>query len=529
MPEKQSGTVLPAVHNNLLLIYIQKDVFAMRNILLKSLTSMRRLWRIDNGFKGNAVRKSIIPGKSLILSFIVSFVLAIPVNGDGIQLKVVLSSVPGGEVLLAHYYGSSVLVYDTIRLDGSGTGALSRDTLLPEGIYKIYLNQETHFDFLLGRDQKLTITNPDLTMQGMQISGSFESEEFLAYMKWIGEYQKQRKQLEDRKSAVGTEDLKEIDAELERMHNSVREYWKRIDKEHPGTFLAAFLMSNYQIELDEESIPQEIRSNDSLNWVFQYNFRKKHYFDNFDLSDERFLYTPSIKNRLDVYYEKILLQMYDSIKPAAYDMIRLVEPHPRMFRYVVSYLLNYSLSSRVMGMDALFVDLAKDFYLSGRAAWADSTTLAKIRENVIFFENGLIGMQARDFQMETFEGEPFRLYQNKAAFTILAFFEPDCSHCRDYMPRLYRDIYLKYRDYDVDVVAVYTMNNKKEWADFIDKYGIHEWHNVWDEHQLTRFKVNYDLRTTPAVFLLDKDKKILAKKFTVDFLREYIPYLLTGL
>ena len=68
---------------------------------------------------------------------------------EGFELKLKIASAANEPVLLTHYYGSSVFVDDTIRLDGSGAGVLKRDTLLPQGIYKIYLNQETHFDFLL--------------------------------------------------------------------------------------------------------------------------------------------------------------------------------------------------------------------------------------------------------------------------------------------------------------------------------------------------------------------------------------------
>lgn len=465
--------------------------------------------------------------KILFLKFMFLLFLTPHGRGEGLEIKVMLPSVPGGTVLLAHYYGASVLVDDTIRLDGSGTGILRRDTLVPQGIYKIYLNQDRHFDFLLGRDQKLTITNPDFTIGNMTVEGAGESTEFLKYMHWINIHQQKRKSLEERLATAGEDEKESIDLELRQLHEDVKKYWVQKSEKFPDSFLGKFLMSNYQAELKPEDIPEQFAGNDSLNWLYQYQFRKNHYFDHFDLTDERFLYTPSIKPRLDTYFEKVLLQVYDSIKPAAYEIISKVEPHPKMFRYVVSYLLNQSLSSRIMGMDALFVDIARDYYLSGRANWVDSTSLARIRENVIFLENGLIGKNARDFQMESFEGEPFRLYQLPASYTVLVFYEPNCSHCMEYVPALYKDIYLPFRDDGVEVVAVYTMEDKTEWGEFIEKYQIQEWHNVWDEHHLTRFKVIYDIRTTPAVYLLDKDKKILAKKFTLEFLKEYLPHLLS--
>ncbi len=447
-------------------------------------------------------------------------------SGKGFDLTVSLPSVPGGQVLLAYYYGASILVHDTIKLDQSGIGILKRDTLLPEGIYKIYLNQETHFDFLLGADQKLKIINPDFSIQKMDIEGAVESVEFHNYVKWLSEMQKQRRELEEKRSKLSGDEANRINDQLERMNREVTAYWRKKSEEYPGSFLGAFLMSNYFEDVKPEDIPEPYTLNDSLKWVYHYNYRKNHFLEYFDLTDERFLYTPSIKPKLETYFEKVLLQMYDSVKPAAYHILKKVEPHPRMFRFVVSHLLNNSLNSNVMGMDALFVDIARDFYLAGKAPWADSTTLAKIRENVIFMENNLIGKNARDFQMETYQGENFRLYQQNAKFTVLVFYEPNCSHCREYVPALYNDVYLPFRDKGLDVVAVYTMEDKKEWGDFLEKHHLTDWHNLWDPHHLTRFKINYDLRTTPAVYLLEKDKKIVAKKFTIDFLKNYLPHFL---
>jgi hypothetical protein len=38
---------------------------------------------------------------------------------------------------------------------------------------------------------------------------------------------------------------------------------------------------------------------------------------------------------------------------------------------------------------------------------------------------------------------------------------------------------------------------------------------VWDEHHVSRFKILYDARKTPGLYILDEDKKIIGKKMTV--------------
>ena len=450
----------------------------------------------------------------------------IAVSGKGLQISLMIDSAPGKQILLAHYYGSNVFVDDTLQTDSGGAGIFRRDTLLPQGLYKIYLDKDHHFDFLLGADQTLTIRNRDFGSEKLVIEGARESIEFNNYLKWLRVRQEERTRLDSAMVKAGPDEKKEIEQKISKLTGEVTAYWINKAGQYPGTLLAGFMMANYFRDLKPEEIPAEIASNDSLKWIYQYNYRKNHFFDHFDLTDQRFLYTPLFQSKLDTYFGKVLLQMVDSVKPPAYQMISRVEPYPQIFRFVVSYLLNYSLGSRIMGMDALFVDIAKDYYLSGKASWADSTTLAKIRENVIFMEHNLIGKKAPDIRMETLNGEPFRLSQHHSPYTVLAFYEPDCSHCKEYIPRLYREIYLPFREKGLEVIAGYTMSDKKEWSEFIEKNHLNDWINVWDQYHLSRFKILYDTRTTPSVYLLDRENAIVAKKVTIEFLKEYLGHFL---
>jgi hypothetical protein len=461
------------------------------------------------------------------LPFLVFILLSVTiVAANGYKITVKLTSACDSLICLAHYFDTNVYVNDTILTDQKGNGIFQADTLLPQGLYKIYLNNSHHFDFLLGKDQTLTIINSGFGLDDLQINGAEESREFLVYMKWLKIQQAKLSQLDSTLQKANESEKKEIRKEIEDLSLEVSHFWKETSGKYPGTFLASFLMSNYYEELKDDQIPKDFLANDSLKWIYQYNYRKNHYFDYFDLSDQRFLYTPLTKSKLDTYFDKVLLQMYDSVKPAAYQVLKKVESNPLMFRYVTSYLVNHSLNSRIMGMDALFVDIARDYYLSGKATWADSTTMALVRENVIFLENNLIGKQAPNLRMETFDGEPYFLCQGKTKYTILIFFEPGCSHCQEFVPKLYDEIYLPYHDKGLEIVAAYTMNDKKEWSDFLEKHNLNNWVNVWDQYNLSRFKIIYDTRTTPSVYLLDKDKKIIAKKFSIEFLKDYFGFYL---
>ena len=173
-------------------------------------------------------------------------------------------------------------------------------------------------------------------------------------------------------------------------------------------------------------------------------------------------------------------------------------------------------------MDALFVELAKDYYLSGIADWTTEESLEKIRENVLFAEHNLIGNTAPDLNLESIDGEYFSLHQVDAKVTLLLIYEPNCSHCKVFVPELYKDVYQKYNDKGLEVFAVYSMDDKEEWTEFLTKHNMYDWINVWDEHHVSRFKITYDARKTPGVYVLDENKTIVTKKLDIKQLRNYM-------
>jgi len=306
----------------------------------------------------------------------------------------------------------------------------------------------------------------------------------------------------------------------------VQAYWFRIKKEYPNTFLSAFLLANYVPAIDVSALPEEIQKTDSLLLLARFNYQKAHFWDYFDYTDERFMYTPLFKPKLETWFTKVLVQNYDSVKPSVYQFIEDVRPNKRIFQFACSWFLNASINSNIMGMDALFVDLARTYYLSGQAFWATDESLKKIKENVIFAENNLIGKIAPDLTLENIDGEFINLHKIKSKITVVLIYEPECSHCKVFVPKFHTDVYQKFKDKGLAVYAIYSMDKKEEWNEFLIKHNLYDWINVWDETHISQFKILYDARKTPGVYILDENKKIIAKGMTVEQIGELMKNLL---
>jgi peroxiredoxin len=444
--------------------------------------------------------------------------------GQNYQIKLNLESAPNKEVFLAHYYIGNIYIDDTLQLDNNGSGVLNGDTLLPQGLYKIYLDDKNHFDFILGSDQDFTITNKTFASSSIEIKDAIETEEFITYIHFLNNLKQESADIREKLKSATKEEKEVLQQQLSELTPKLHGYWERIEKEYPNTFLAKFLMSNYVPTLDISTVPIDVQQNDSLLLLAKFQFQQKHFWDYFDYTDERFLYTPLLKPKLETWFTKVLYQNYDSIRPQVFEFIENVRPEKRIFQFATSWFLNSSINSNIMGIDALFVDLAKTYYISGDAFWTTEESLKKIKENILFLERNLIGKTAPDLTLESFDGEFINLHQIDKKITVIVIYEPNCSHCKVFVPQLYNEVYQKYKDKGLQVFAIYSMDNKEEWTEFLSEHNLFDWINVWDKDHLSQFKILYDARKTPAIYILDENKKIIAKKMTIEQLGSVMEY-----
>jgi thiol-disulfide isomerase/thioredoxin len=258
------------------------------------------------------------------------------------------------------------------------------------------------------------------------------------------------------------------------------------------------------------------------------HFVKVHYFDNIDLTDDRLIRTPFFQQKIEYYFNNALLQMPDTVAEAAIRVIETSRPNPEMFKYLVPNIFNIVNESNIMGMDAAMVAIAEKYYLTGEAEWTTEEFINNLRTRVEELKPALLGQTAHDLKMENPQGEFFRLHEVRAPITIIAFYEPDCSHCKKEMPLLYNDVYLKYRDKGVQVFAVYNLVDKEQWNKFIDDNRMYDWINVYDPYQNTGFRRYFDIKSTPMIYILDKDKKIIGKRIDVEQIPSFLDHLLNN-
>ncbi len=433
------------------------------------------------------------------------------------KINIKINELSDTSIYLAYHFGGKKFVQDTLHLDTQGFGSFEGDEKLPGGIYLIVLPDMTFFEILLTDNQKFSIeTSANNPLKNVRFQNSPENVIFINYQRFMTDMQSRSQWIQQRLrvNSENKDSLLILQGYLKNLDKQVKEYWNTILTENRDSFISNIIRGMMNVIIPEFEIPPHVVNKDSLRWVLGYNYNRDHFFDNINFADERLLRTPIIHNRLEHFFTRMLVQRPDSIIPQAVRVIELSRVNPKVYQYVLVYLLNHYETSQIMGLDEVFVYLAERYYLSGQAHWASQDLLDKLSSRVERIKPNLIGRVAKDLRMQTQKGEFINLHQIKADFIILYFYEPGCGHCKIVTPQLW-EIYEQFRDKSVEVFAVYILNDRNEWIEFTSSNN-YDWINVYDPTNASFFRHFYDIYSTPVIYLLDRDKKIIAKRISAE-------------
>jgi alkyl hydroperoxide reductase subunit AhpC len=114
------------------------------------------------------------------------------------------------------------------------------------------------------------------------------------------------------------------------------------------------------------------------------------------------------------------------------------------------------------------------------------------------------------------------LYNTKADYLVLVFWDVDCGHCKTEIPKLLDEYHaLQKEKYDIKVFSVYTQHEYSKYKQYIIDNKL-DWINVYDGVHVNNIKEKYDIYSTPVIYMLDKNKRIKAKRIGVEQVKDII-------
>ena len=464
--------------------------------------------------------------------FLLTWVACSGVFAQGYKVTLQAPQYKSGIVYLTYYMGPNLNVADSAAISNTGIAIFKGTKKLPGGIYVIVLpGKRIRTDFLIDKEQLINIKldTTDL-LNKTTVTGSKENALYVQYQKYVA---KKGKELEDERRAynAATNKLDSLQHEVSynMLNGELNTYREGIIKNQPASMMAALLKA-----MKEPNVPILMPQSreDSLK---NYNYYKSHYWDGVTFMDDRIIRTPFFLKRFERYYREIIPQAADSIIRDIDYKLLLARTSPEMYKFLLNWLTDEYINPKYMGQDAVFVHLFEKYHSKGLSNWLNEKQMEAISRRAYMLMANLIGEKGANLEMLDTSGKPAPLYDVAADYTIICFWDPNCGHCKEEVPRLDSIYRASWKNHGVKIYAVLTPDNKDnvrtEWTKFINEHKLTEWTNVYKTKamedadfaaQKPSFRQLYDITLTPTLYLLDKDKNIIGKKLTLLQLNELL-------
>ena len=464
------------------------------------------------------------------LAWLLIFTVTLSLTSSGqseYNIKFKINGLKDTTCLIAYYYSNGTYVKDTLKVDGSGRCVFKAPADLPKGLYVLAITDKIYFDFVVNNDRKFSMeTTKNNPTEKMVIRDSPENELFYKYLHYNREKFDQVQELE-KKSKLDTnqkDSLKVYTDKVNKINKELITYKIGIAQKYPNSFTA--LMINAMREPEIPEIP--ILPNGRPDSTFGYRYYKAHFWDGTDFTDDRFLRTPVFHNKLKKYFDNVVVQNPDSVIREVDILIEKTRPNPEMFKYMIWFSTYRYENPEFMGFDKVFVHLVDTYYITGQTTWITKT----VNENIIKKANKirplLIGQIAPNMIMQDTSLQLVSMQSIKADFLLLLFWDPDCGHCEKEIP-IIKEFYDQNKEkYKFEIYAICSDTSLVKWKTAIRKKKMN-WINVDGPRTLTGdYHEQYDIISTPVIYLLDKRKEIIAKKLPAEkigtFIENYLKY-----
>jgi thiol-disulfide isomerase/thioredoxin len=465
------------------------------------------------------------------------------------DIEVTITGTAKDTIYLANYYGNKLYYADTAIADSKGRVVFKSPKGYKAGVYAVVIPGPKFFEMIVN-EPTIRMTSDTVDLVGhLAVKTSKENQVFLDYIRFLNEKKKEsdaiKAQLDAQKDPLARSGLR---GQLEGLDKAVRKYQNDLVAAQPDLLAAALVRMSISPELPEIRKPDG-----SLDSAAQYYQYRDHFWDNFDLTDERIVRVPVFANKFDEFYTKTLPQVPDTLTAQADRLIARTKDKGEVFKYLVNTITHKAETSDIMGMDAVFVHMGQTYYCPtngqpGRVDWMPEDKLTKLCERVQKQAPLVIGRKAPYLCLtDTTEQKWINFYDLPQEYVMIIFWDPHCGHCKKELPEIAKVYKEKFNQLDIEVFCVAKAVDStlmKDWKAFIREHDL-DWVNVGlTQHVFEEAKKDprkfipklttieslnyadtYDVYSTPKVFLVDGERKFRGKQLSADQIADLVEQL----
>jgi thiol-disulfide isomerase/thioredoxin len=493
--------------------------------------------------------------KKLLLVLVFFFSSLLAVAQSGYEITINLKNCPDSLAYLTFYQFDKTLIKDTCTSIKNGKIVFTGKKKLEKGIYSLVSQKKAiYFDFFVDDNtQKLELkseASADIGKELTALNSPLENQ-FFRYIQFINDQNKGYQAYKESTKLLTKKDSLALNKKQQEVEKAIQAYEEKFLADHKDTYIGDVL--NLKVEKLLKDVPKA--SNGRPDSTAAFNYYKKHYWDNVDFKDDGTMRNPFFNPKIKKYFEQVVAKHPDSTIVEIDRIMAKTQPGTLFYKLLLAHFTYNAETSKIMGFDKVFVHMSDTYFKTGKAdgIYEDKDIVQKIIKRADKIKPLLIGNQALELFMIKAEDFPkmkamgfedaknneemtnvfyknvdqinkmfVKLSDVNADYTILVFWDVDCGHCQKEIPILldsYNDMIKEKKN--VKVYSVYMQHEGEKYLKYIDDHKL-PWINVYDGAHYNNAIEKYDVYSTPVIYILDKNKKIVAKRIDANQVKTLI-------
>ena len=252
----------------------------------------------------------------------------------------------------------------------------------------------------------------------------------------------------------------------------------------------------------------------------------KHYWDKFDFADTAYIHLPKITEQALADYINVMnYASVEVVNSSIKKMLIKAEQDSLVYDHFIDLYEKYLHDpNSPLRNEVFYIPVLEQIMTTSQLSDIHKIRYRKLLEMA---NKNKVGEPAIDFKFTNKQGRNLSLYGVKAEYTILFFYNPGCTACKEISTELVNSplISALVKQNKLKIIALYPDEDLTEWKAY-QKNIPTQWINAYDPTRSIEQHELYDLKAIPTLYLLDKKKHVLLKDVTFPVLQARMEQLM---
>jgi peroxiredoxin len=422
-------------------------------------------------------------------------------------VKIKVENLNDKKATLSFLSGEKISFIDTITSMNESEFHFSLDNN-HSGIYRLSFNNNKWMDFIYDNEDIELETDANNILDSLKIIKSETNKFYYEFVKLNKDYKTKTELLqlilarypkEDSYHQLTKEKLTQVQEEYLYLVNVT-------SQANPNSFIARFVRSA-QLPVVEIDIPFDE----------QLTYLKTHALDNVNFYDDGLIYSDAFSSKTIeylTYYRnpQLPLGLLEKEFTIAVDtLLTKAKVNLIVYQHIVEYLID---GFKKFGFDNV-IDYIVDNYVIKDDLCLDEKLGNTIERRIQQARNFKIGNVVPNLTIQDSSGSLIELNKINAEKTLIIFYASWCPHCQTLLPQVY-ELYKNQKEKKFEVMAVSIDTSRVDWLQFVRTNNL-DWINISDlEGWDGKATSDYFIYATPAMFLIDSERKIVRMPRTIE-------------